>query len=124
MSRKRIFSEREHATRDQGQVSPAAAAGPLKIAAFRPGSRAQCKCSLGECSEAACDGLHVFDQAGTKVATFHGSNWRAYADASNPLVIYQISNVSGSPTKDADEPLTHRINRDFYERGDILRSKW
>jgi hypothetical protein len=116
---KRIITQ--HATKDQ--ASPAAAAGPLKIAAFRPGSRAQCRCSLGECSEAACDGLHVFDQGGTKLATFHGANWRAYSDASNPLVIYQLPSGS-SPTKDAGQkPLTladlNRINREFYERGDL-----
>jgi hypothetical protein len=108
-----------HATRDQ--ASPGAAAGPLKTAAFKPGTRAQCKCAAGECSEAQCDELRIMDADNNKLATFHGKGWQAHSDAKNPLVVYRMP---GSATQDARR---HKVtisdiqewNRAAYSRPDI-----
>jgi hypothetical protein len=108
-----------HATRDA--VSPSAA-NALKVAAFQSGARVQCRCAAGECSPDACDGLHVFDAQGSKLATFHGKGWRAVSDG-NVLTIFRMPQ-SGSGTQDASKPLTladlNRINREFYAHGGNL----
>jgi len=110
-----------HMTRDA--ASTAAATGPLKVAAFKPGSRAQCKCAAGECKESECDALYVMDEAGNRLATFHGAGWRALSDASNPLVVYRMP---GSATQDAGKRLTlaglNEINRAFYARPETEQS--
>jgi hypothetical protein len=102
-----------HATRDAATPS---AANALRVAAFKPGTRAQCKCAAGECSQDKCDALYVMDEAGNRLATFHGKGWRALSDESNPLTVYRMPN---SATQDASKaPLTlaglNRINREFY----------
>jgi len=107
-----------HLTRDE--ASAGAATGPLKVAAFQPGTRAQCKCSTGECKESECNALYIFDESGAHLASFHGEGWRAYSDASNPMVVYRMP---GGTTKDTGQKLTladlNKIHQEFYRRGDL-----
>ncbi|MGA8762490.1 MAG: hypothetical protein WB562_06335 [Candidatus Sulfotelmatobacter sp.] len=63
--------------RTQDSASPLMANGPLRTALFRPGTAAQCKCSAGECSPEDCDELWIFDETGTRIACFYGSDFRA-----------------------------------------------
>jgi hypothetical protein len=106
-----------HATRDA--TTPAAATGPLKIAAFKQGTRAQCRCAAGECKESECDALYVMDESGNRLATFHGKGWRALSNETDPLTVYRMP---GSATQDAGKsPLTlarlNEMHRKFYEGG-------
>jgi hypothetical protein len=100
-----------HRTRDA--ASPGAASR-LKVAAFQPGTRVQCKCAAGECSPDVCDELRVLDSQNAKLATFHGRGWQAVSDGGS-LTIFRMP---GSATQDANRRFTladlNRINRKFY----------
>ena len=95
-----------HSTRDGAMVTDAAANGPLQVAAFRPGSRAICRCMAEEgCKPEDCDALYIADSAGNHVATFHGPQYRATDETNHDagmrgLCVYRLPKTT--TTKDED----------------------
>lgn len=90
------------------EASPAAANGPLRTVLFRPGTRAICKCSAGECAPEDCDELFVVDAAGVHVATFHGTQYRATDETNSGgsglsgLCIYRMPSRTNDALVDAE----------------------
>lgn len=107
-----------HATRDAVSVSDGAATGSLKVAAFKPGTRAICRCQNGECAPAQCDQLYVLDGDDTRLATFHGAGWRAHSDANNPLVVYRMAATQDARPAKITIADVDRWNREAYARPD------
>ena len=112
-----------HPTRDS--VTDAAANGPLRVALFRPGSKAQCACAAGECRAEVCDTLYVFDESGANVATFRGAHFRATDEQTSQgvsgLCIYKVPvgtrDERHLPLSDALARMNQR-NAEFWKRDD------
>jgi hypothetical protein len=106
-----------HPSRDA--ASPGAAVS-LKIAAFKPGTTAACKCASGACKPSECDELWISDEQGTKIACFYGRDWRAVSDASGLLTVFRMP---AGTTQDASKRLMlselNQIHREFYARPDM-----
>lgn len=86
-------------------ASPQLANGPLRVAIFRPGTQAVCRCEAEGTDPAQCDALYVVDPDAGHFATFWGSEFRAaQTDATSAypggLCIYRMPQ-SASATQDA-----------------------
>jgi hypothetical protein len=113
---------KQHAPRrGEAMVTDAAASGGMRVAIFKPGCRALCKCQAGMCDEADCDELGVFDDQDEQLCSF-GPEFRAANEAATEsapisgLVIYKMPH-SRQRTQDANERGVRAINRrnaDFW----------
>jgi hypothetical protein len=66
-----------HRPRGIVMTSDALANGALRVALFKPGTRAICKCAAGDCAPDQCDALYLIDSDDNHIATFHGSQFGA-----------------------------------------------
>ena len=63
---------------------------------FRPGSTAMCECEASETDEAHCAKMHIHDENGARVATFHGAQYSATEEQFPPgsglsgLCVYRL----------------------------------
>jgi hypothetical protein len=124
-----------HPTRDT-IVSDAVASGPLRVAIFRPGAVAMCRCMWEEgLKPEDCDALYVGAPSGDHIATFWGKGYRAIskeATANGPggLCVYRMPGAKASqseaPTNDSatQESMSDRLkelnrrNAEHWKRTD------
>jgi hypothetical protein len=95
------------------------AAQAMRIAIFKPGCRAMCKCAAGLCSEEDCNEMGIFDANDEQLCSF-GPEFRAAdepATATMPvggLVVYRIPNARQN-TQDANVQAVRELNRRHRE---------
>lgn len=99
----------QHDLRRGEPTTTDAAANAMRVALFRPGYSAACKCSTGACSEQDCDELGIFDENNKHVFSAHGRDYRAANEPSTEnkaggLVVYKMPGA----TRDEDRLLQLR----------------
>ncbi len=106
---------KQHVPRRGEPTTSDAAASAMRVAVFRPGCRALCKCQAGMCDEADCNELGVFDDQDEQLCSF-GPEFRAANEAATEaapiggLVIYKIPGARQN-TQDTNVRAVQEINR-------------
>jgi hypothetical protein len=94
----------------------------IRVAIFKPGCWALCKCQAGMCGAADCDGMGIFDAEDNQLCSF-GPEFRAVHEPVTEvwpiggLVVYKIPNAQRQ-TQDANlravNELLNRKNATFW----------
>ncbi len=110
---------RQHALRRGEPMTTDAAASAMRIAVFRPGCRALCKCQAGMCPPEECDEMGIFSEEDEQLCSF-GPEFRAAnepateANLVGGLVVYRIKGARQN-TQDQNVLAIRDLNRRHRE---------